>query len=94
MDRLCSAELLYRKFLVPCDPKAVIDQDYGEKNWALPITDGSHKFLNLKFVGKMDDSEWKKSVKFYNGKGFDSIYTLEFINKYADKKITAIDEDD
>jgi hypothetical protein len=79
---------------VPCDPKVVIDQEYGVGKWRKPITDGSHKFRNRKFAGKLTDWEWKNSIKFYNRKGVDRNYTLSFVNKYADKKFDAIDDDD
>ncbi len=94
MEKLCSGELLYRKFIVPCDPKVLLDRDYGEKNWDLPILDGTHKLLNMDFLGKMNDLEWKNSIRFFNGKGFDRNYTIEFINKHVEKKVTAVEDDD
>lgn len=35
-ERLCSAELLEHKFMIPCDPVGYLNKEYGPKKWHSP----------------------------------------------------------
>lgn len=50
--KLCSTSLLGEKVLVPCDPRSVIEAEYGS-NWKVPIKDW-HFYYSAKNVGNIE----------------------------------------
>ena len=73
--------------MVPCNPREILDQEFGGVNWHEPM-EKNYKYINLKYIEQLTDEKWKRSVSFYNMRGFDKKKTIEFINKYADTNVT------
>ena len=92
LDKLCSAELLGFKFLVPCDPIETLTKEYGHKsNWMLQQSQAQKvKFnnLNLNAFDTWNDTDYAHAIKFYLKSGqMDVERTLKQINSFVKKKI-------
>jgi hypothetical protein len=79
--------------MVPCDPLAFLESDYGPNKWKMPLESG-YKWVNLEFNGKWTDALWPHVLKFYDRTGFDKERTLGYLKEYASPNVTIVDVDD
>jgi hypothetical protein len=76
--------------MVPCDPLAFLNADYGLNKWKMPLKRG-YKWANFEFRGQISDAEWPHSIKFYTKTGFDKESTMSYIEEYATPNTTIPD---
>lgn len=79
---LCSAELLGRKYLIPCKVETYLNEEYGNNLWKIPKKN-NYVWSNLIYWKNWTESEWKTAIKFY---GLDGTFlqkeTLDYIKMY------------
>jgi hypothetical protein len=93
-DELCSAELLNRKFLVPCDPVNYLDRDYGPERWKTPES-VNYTWSNVKYWEKWSQPLWPHTIKYYDKAGrLIPKRILDYVNKYLTVPITSVPLDD
>lgn len=90
---LCSAELLNRKYLVPCDPVKYLENEYGSKRWRSPQSK-NYVWDNVKYWRNWTDSEWIHSVRYYDKNGnVIKNKTLAQLNKFLKESISSAEFD-
>ena len=68
-EKLCSAELLNNRFMVPCDPVNYLNREYfDEKRWSFP-QEKNYTWSNLVFDSRWKDHEWPNVIKYYDKDG-------------------------
>ena len=88
---LCSAELFNSKTLVPCDPVAYLNAEYGVNEWHTPKKSSEYFWKNIQKNGEWSTSEWPKVIRIYNRRGrIDKNETLMEINKYLSTPIDSL----
>ena len=81
-NKLCSAELMNHKYLVPCDPVQYLDIEYSTGLWRQPEKD-NYEWPNLVYYSEYSKDQYKDNVKYYNNNGkFDKESTeIHLLNK-------------
>lgn len=92
-EKVCSAELLNSKYMVPCDPVKYLDKEYGPKLWESPQSK-NYTWTNVVFWKNWSDSDWPRSIKYYDKNGnLLKNKILEYVNKFQTKNLTSIPDD-
>ena len=81
--------------MIPCDPVAHLNYEYGKDNWITPLSKG-YKWENVmwKDKAKWTDSEWLYAVRYYHRNGnLDSNKTLKFLNMHQAIEFKSLPED-
>jgi hypothetical protein len=93
-DRLCSAELLNNKFMIPCDPVHYLERDYGPRRWQTPQS-SNYTWTNVRYWEKWKDKQWPHTIKYYDKQGrLLKQKVLDYVNKFSSKNITEVPVDD
>lgn len=93
-DKLCSAELLNNRFMVPCDPVMYLNREYGdEKKWYFP-QEKNYTWSNVIYDSRWKDHEWPNVIRYYDKAGvLLKNKVLEYVNKHLKQNISAIADD-
>lgn len=87
-EKLCSADFLGLKVMVPCDPVRYLNYEYGKmENWATPKPK-NYRWTNLdsNFSLWSLDFEWPRAIRHFNRNGKVNVNsTLKYLNKHAIK---------
>jgi hypothetical protein len=68
--------------MVPCDPEAYLEKEYGSKRWRTPQSK-NYQWDNVKYWKNWTDSEWPLTVRYYDRQGsLIKNKTLEHINRF------------
>lgn len=84
---VCSAEFLGNKVLVPCDPVAFLNRNYG--SWSKPERElKNYRWPNMNYTGTWTDEQYRQSFRKYAADGsVDQKATLKFWNLALTEKI-------
>lgn len=93
-DKLCSAELLNQRFMVPCDPVSYLNREYGEeKKWSFP-QEKNYTWSNVIYDSRWKDHEWPNVIRYYDkAGGLLKNKVLEYVNKHLKNNISYIPDD-
>ena len=92
----CSGELLGQKVMIPCDPVAHLNQEYGKDNWITPLSK-NYIWKNMIWEEKKNwtDSEWPNIVRYYYRNGsLNKNQTLTFLNNHLAVKLESLPPQD
>lgn len=92
-DKLCSAELLSQKLLVPCEPEAYLEKEYGSKRWRTPLAK-NYQWDNVKYWTNWTENEWIHTVRYYDRHGkLIKNKTREHLNKFLSFNLSSSEFD-
>ena len=91
-DKLCSAQLLNHKFLVPCEPEKYLNKNYGRSRWKVPEKEfKKYAWPSIKKNNKWTDEQFINAVRIFNRDGqINQKRTFECVNKSLDDPFTQI----
>ena len=93
-NKLCSAELLGQKHMVPCDPVGYLDYEYGLGKWQEPKKE-NFTWKNVRFWQNWTDAQWPYTIKYYDKYGnILKKKILDYLNLHAKRNITELPADD
>ena len=75
--------------MVPCQPAAYLDLEYGATKWQIP--DRNSKWKNLFGNRRWLDNEWPYVMRVFDAKGHVKYnYTLKKLNEHISPKLSRI----
>jgi len=74
--------------MVPCDPEAYLEKEYGSKRWRTPQAK-NYQWENVKYWKNWTDDEWIHTVRYYDKQGnLIKNKTLDQLNRFLTVNLT------